>query len=353
MSWRSARAGLDAALSSRADGVAVEFSGGEPLIEVRMLRRAVEYVDAALPPGAKAAYSVTTNGTLLSDPVADDLLARGFTIRISCDGVAAAQRLRGEGTFEVVDALLDRLRRRNPGPFARQVRAVMTLLGATVPHLADGVRYLIAKGVAAIDVGPCLTQDPGWRPSRRDELERQLGEVVEASLDHWRATGRIPVSFLAGAPPRGAVAPVDRFLCGAPLGSALCVDPGGRAWACPMFASSMLPLRLLAAQASRALDLGVVGSPAFERRLASLPERAGRLRLFTGRLAKRSSYGACADCRFVSDCRVCPAAISHGPAGDDPDRISDGFCAFRMATLAARERFEALTRGGASAAWRG
>lgn len=351
MGWRTAQAALESVLAWGQTEVMVEFTGGEPLLEAVTLRRAVDFIEENRARDTTASYSITTNGTKLTAPLTRFLLDRGFTIRLSFDGVDAAQRHRGAGTFRALDRLLDRLRERYPSGLAKQVRVVVTLLASTIPALAESVRYLIGKGVHAIEVAPRFTWDPEWRPSCRAVLERQVGEILRLSLDHWRDTGVVPVGFLARAPLLDAGAPVQRFLCGAPAATALCVDPDGRAWACPAFAGSVQKLAPLALEASRVLDLGPILAHSFSRRLSALPEKAGRLRLFTDRLAKRSSYGRCADCRFVADCHVCPASISHCPHNRDPDLIPDFVCAFKYVTLTARERFDEMTGGLVSAAW--
>jgi sulfatase maturation enzyme AslB (radical SAM superfamily) len=351
MTWETARDALQWLLSSQAGATSVEFNGGEPLLAMPTLRRAVRFVEANRAPAASTAYAITTNGTLLTPEILDFLSMHRFSINISCDGVEAAQRLRGEGTFQVLDRLLDRIREGQPPDSAARVKILVTVVAATVPLLAESVRYLLGKGVRAIDVAPRLTFDPGWRASCRDELERQVDEIVRSSLEHWRRTGTVPVGFLAGARPAGAAAPMGDLLCGVAAARSVTVDPAGRAWACPLFASSLQELTPLARRASRALDLGKISTPSFSRRLAGLPRRVSRLRLFTGRLAKRSSYGRCADCEVLPECHVCPGAISHDPRNGDPDLVPDFICAFNAVTAAARRRFDEMTGGEVSAGW--
>ncbi|MFI5167047.1 MAG: radical SAM protein [Thermoanaerobaculales bacterium] len=351
MSWETARKAFERVRSFEPGKITVEFTGGEPLLEAVTLCRTVEAIEASTAPGTKVECTVTTNGTLLTDGLLAFLFDHDFTIRISFDGVPATQRQRGEGTFHTLDRLLDRLGKEYPSDFAKRVKILVTVLAATIPKLAESVRYLMGKGVQAIEMGPRFTWDPNWCPSCREELERQVDEVLRLSLEHWRNSGAVPVGFLAGAPLLDAEAPVGEFLCGAPAATALCVDPEGRAWGCPLFASSLQSLTPLALEASRVLDLGPISAPSFSRRLEALQGRAGKLRLFTHRLAKRSSYGACGDCRFVADCQVCPASISHNPHNHDPDLIPEFICAFRFLTLAARERFDEMTGGEVSAAW--
>jgi sulfatase maturation enzyme AslB (radical SAM superfamily) len=351
MSRQTLTAALGAALEGNPPRLGIEFTGGEPLLRADLLRWAVDLIERRRSEGTVVEFSLTTNGTLLGPALLAFLFAHGFTIRLSFDGIPAAQDLRGQGTFEGLDRLLDYLRAEFPNELRDRVTVAMTIAAAAIPHMAASVRYFVAKGAGRVAMGPRLTWDPGWGTSSRYDLERQVDEILAISVDHWRRTGAVPVGFLARSPLRDRDAPVGNFLCGAPTGTAFCVTPEGRGVACTLFAASLSPLPAAARQASRALDLGPVGGPEWANRLSGLPSRATGLRIFTDLLAKHSSYGACADCRFVADCHVCPASICHIPGTRDPDLVPDFICAFNYVTLAARERFDELTGGEVSAAW--
>ncbi len=351
MNWETLRTSTEAALASGREEVAIEFTGGEPLLEVALLQRAVRFLERHRARDTDVSFSLTTNGTMLTPRLASWLFAHRFRIRLSADGISAVQGLRGSGAFKALDRVFDFLRADFARQFRERVTVNATLVAAAIPGLAAGVRYLVEKGVAGIGVGPRITWDPEWSLRCRDVLQEQVDEVLEFSVEHWRRTGEVPVGFLARPPLRDPGAPVADFLCSAPAGTGFCVDPDGRAVACPLFAVSLGKLPALAEDAANALDLGFVTDPAFIDRLDSLPETARRRRVFTGKRTKRSSYGGCADCRFVADCRVCPASICHIPGNHDPDLVPDFVCAFNQVTLAARERFDEMTGGERDAAW--
>ncbi|HVN30693.1 MAG TPA: radical SAM protein [Thermoanaerobaculaceae bacterium] len=350
ISWSSAQAALDAALGMGGDVLDMEFSGGEPLLEQALLRRAVNYAEQHK--GCRnVSFTLTTNGTLLKRELIDFLMEHDFTTRLSFDGVSAVQDLRSPGTFAVLDRLLDLLRREYPTYFRERVHVSMTLRASAIPHLAESVRYFISKGVATIGIGPRSTWEPDWGAGIRDKLQAQFAEILDLSLDHWHRNREVPVEFLAGAPLRSHKGPIGEFLCDSVRGEAMAVDPNGQAWACPLFAPSLREIPALASDASRVMALGDVNDPALRDRLRRLPRRARGLRMFTNKRAKYSSYGKCADCRFIADCHVCPASICSVPGNKDPGRVPDFICAFNQVTLAARERFDAMTGGMRSAAW--
>ena len=64
MPWSVLRTSLDVLLSSRLRPLTLEFSGGEPLLALPMLRRALRYVEQS---GGNhgVQYALTTNGTRL------------------------------------------------------------------------------------------------------------------------------------------------------------------------------------------------------------------------------------------------------------------------------------------------
>ncbi len=350
MRWETVRAALDAALNMCTDRVSVEFNGGEPLLEPDRLRRAVRFLERHRG-RREISLLLYTNGTLLTCELLDFLVEHSFQLRLSSDGASAAQDLRAPGTFAVLDRLLDRLRESYPTYFREKVYVGMTLCASAIPHLAQSVRYIVGKGVAEIDLEPRLTHEPDWDHAKKDELEAQVDEVLEISLDHWRRTGQVPLKFLSGAPLRNADALVGDSLCPSVEGHTFLVDPDGRAWACPLLAPSLCTIPPLAADASRVMALGEISDPALVGRLKRLPARARALRMFTHKRAKHSAYGACDECRFLPDCYVCPTSISRIPRNDDPDRVPDFLCAYNQVMLAARERFDEMTGSELSAAW--
>lgn len=351
MTWETLTAALGAALDSGPEKLGVEFTGGEPLLEADLLGRAVDFVDQHNHAGTRVEFSLTTNGTLLTPALLEFLFVRGFAIRLSFDGIAAVQDQRGPGTFAVLDRLLDCLYTEFPSELRKRVTVALTLTAAAIPHLAASVRYLLEKGDATIAIGPRLTWDPDWRASSRDVLQGQVDEIVALSVDRWRHTGSVPVGLLARPPLCDHGAPVADFLCSVLSGMAFCVEPDGKAFSCPLFEASLTEPPPLARRASRALSLGQVTDAGVMSRLADLRARSAGLRVLSNRLAKRSSYGECAACRYVADCHVCPASICHIPGNRDPDLVPDFICAFNYLTLSARERFDEMTGGEVSAAW--
>jgi uncharacterized protein len=349
MEWETLRASLDIVLRSDPPEVVVLFYGGEPLLELPLIRRAVAYVSEALTqssPGAKRVrYVMSTNGMLLDEETAAFLAEHRFETQLSFDGVPQAQEARGLGTHRRLDALLDSLRRDHPVFYRHDFRTSITLHSANLHHLADSVAYFFDKRVARIDFGPLFTHDAGWTDGHMAELDRQFARIFELSLRHYEDTGEVPVQALRKTTELelradARHAPKGRSMCGVGGGDALAVDVDGQVSGCVTFADSYqrVPSDFLKSR-FEAMRMGDVRDEALPRRLALYPEAARAAGIFNGKHHKRSSYARCGECRYLHECSVCPTSIGHIPGNTDPHRVPDNLCAYNLVSLAYRDRF--------------
>ncbi len=339
--WEAARAALDLLLERGTPPLVVEFSGGEPLLEPDLFVRCLEYAEFRRPPGTTIRYVLTTNGTLLTREIQAFLARHHVVLQLSFDGLPPVQKLRGRGTFGRLEVTLDVLRADHGAYAGRFLRVQSVLAPGTIGHMAEGARYFMAKGVP-VAFQPAVGLVGGWNETEPDLLEEQVSQIVRDGVRHWKARHAVPVLFLLGPAPEAGRGPGGGFLCGAGVGKGLCVDSGGHAWTCPLFASSLQKLPALASPVSGAADLGDVRDAGLWDRLSETRQRTRGLRALTRRRDKYSSYGACGRCEFLEECFVCPAAATHAPGNVDPDRIPDFHCAFNRATARARREFRAL-----------
>jgi sulfatase maturation enzyme AslB (radical SAM superfamily) len=330
---------VDALLRWSPEDLGLSFSGGEPLLEAQRIREVIEYLDRRRPAGSVVDYAVTTNGTLLTPELAGFLLDHGFRVQVSFDGVRAAQEYRAPGSFDAVDGAVRRLLAARSRSAHGTVSVEMTLTVATIPWLAESVRYLVGMGLDHIQIGPVVTWEPGWCEETEAELRRQIGQVLADSLELFERAGRTPVAFLRQRARRQR----RPFVCAAASGEAVAVDGEGRVFGCHLFASSLQRLPPLARDVSEILDLGRIDDPELDRRLAGLPRAARSLDLLADRKARRSSRHACAECPHLDECLVCPLATCHIPDNADPTRVPDLHCAFNRVTLEAAAVFQERT----------
>lgn len=342
MEWGTLRAALDLLARSPARELSVVFLGGEPLLERQLLGQAIEHLRRGRRGGRRVEVSLSTNGLLLDLEAVRFLARHRIRTQLSFDGVRGAQDLRAAGTFDLLDALLGRLRSDFPGFFRRRLSIALTLTPANLPHLADSVRYFLAKGVADLAIAPAITHEPGWSPELEATMARQLARVRWRCLVHYRRTGEVPLRLFRRQVDESVMGAGDATVCRAATGRALAVDVDGQGYACAVFASSFQRFTSpLLGGCSVALCLGDVRAADLPERLARLPEVARRLGIFHGTADRHSSDARCGECRFRVLCWTCPAAIGHIPGNRDVHRLPDFACAFQRTALACRERFPA------------
>jgi uncharacterized protein len=111
MNFKTARKAIDHFFSLLKEGKrynpirepCVGFYGGEPLLNFKLIKRCVEYIEDEYK-DYKVSYTITTNGSLLDEEISDFLTKYDFSIGISLDGPQEEHdRLRvyknGKGTF--------------------------------------------------------------------------------------------------------------------------------------------------------------------------------------------------------------------------------------------------------------
>lgn len=117
MTWEIAKSAIDFlyAHSIEADDISIGFYGGEPLLAFPLIKKIVVYADEIFA-GKDRIYSITTNGTLISDEVAHYLNEHKFRVAFSIDGPKEAQNKNrifrdGSGTYDIVVKNIEKLYR--------------------------------------------------------------------------------------------------------------------------------------------------------------------------------------------------------------------------------------------------
>ncbi|AWK84881.1 quinohemoprotein amine dehydrogenase maturation protein [Azospirillum thermophilum] len=132
------------------DSVNVVFFGGEPLTNLPLIRRVVEYAGArGRETGQRIDFSLTTNAVLLTEEVVDWLDAHRFGITVSMDGPKPLhdrnrRTVGGKGSYDIVSAkarmLLSRYRSRPVGARVT-LTAGVTDVQAIHHHLKDEIGF--------------------------------------------------------------------------------------------------------------------------------------------------------------------------------------------------------------------
>lgn len=130
--------------------VNVVFFGGEPLTNMTLIREVVDYAEPRATAAGKAVdFSLTTNGTLLTEALIDYFDAHSFGLTVSMDGPQALhdrnrRTVGGKGTYAVV---ADKARRLLSRYGSRPVGARVTLTAGVTDvvriheHLRDEIGF--------------------------------------------------------------------------------------------------------------------------------------------------------------------------------------------------------------------
>jgi uncharacterized protein len=164
------------------------FLGGEPLVNRDVLRAAtMRALELAQARGATINFSITTNGTLLTEDDARFFEDHGFAVSISIDGPRQAHdALRpfkdGRGSYDRIMqrvAPLLKLQRR------MQVSARVTVTPKNLALRAT-LDCLIAAGFHSVGFSPMLSAPSGGGEMQAADLELMLGEMIECGREFER-----------------------------------------------------------------------------------------------------------------------------------------------------------------------
>lgn len=121
MEWAIAKRAIDFYYehSKNSKEVSIGFYGGEPLLELDLIGKAVEYAEELFR-GKQLSFNMTTNATLLSDKAVEFILGHNFHIAVSLDGPKKIQdgnRVFADketGTFDAVMKNLEHIKEKYP-----------------------------------------------------------------------------------------------------------------------------------------------------------------------------------------------------------------------------------------------
>ncbi len=241
MAMENASRAVDLLLNGAEPGARLNlaFLGGEPLVNRRVLqattKRAAELARAR---GVTLNFSITTNGTLLTEADADFFEEHGFAVTVSLDGpreVHDAQRpfKSGKGSF---DRIMERLQPLLSRQRRMQVSARVTVTPQNMALRAT-LDEFVAAGFHSVGFSPMLSAPTGKGELQADDLEVMLGEMIDCGMEFERqsiAGVRYPFANMVNAMreiQRGTHRP---YPCGAGAGY-LGVSADGDLAACHRF----------------------------------------------------------------------------------------------------------------------
>jgi uncharacterized protein len=182
----------------------IAFLGGEPLVNRAVLQAATRHAaQLAQARGNPLTFSITTNGTLLTEADAMFFEEHAFAVTISMDGPREAHdALRsyknGRGSF---DRIMDRVRPLLSGQRRMQVSARVTVTPANL-QLRRTLDQFVAAGFHSVGFSPMLSAPSGKGEMQADELQVMLAEMIDCGREFERRTlagERYPFANLVNA----------------------------------------------------------------------------------------------------------------------------------------------------------
>jgi uncharacterized protein len=240
---------FDQAALADATGVSFSFFGGEPLLGITAFRTVVLHGQAsAVARGMTVSFRANTNGSLITDELAEFLIEHGVELDLSLDGDRATndgfrKTRSGESAYESVGGVerIAALQQRGLG-----IGINMVVGPDTVRALGRNVKLFWDHGITAIQPLPLFDGGRAWTDADLEALDDELGQIAEALLQKLTEDGKddildfnpfAKVIRLIGAArdPARARQMRGETYCG--IGrQQFSVDVDGNIYACPRFA---------------------------------------------------------------------------------------------------------------------
>lgn len=319
--------------SDKLSGVAFDFIGGEPFLEIELIDRIMDYfVEQAFllehPLAYRYMISISSNGTLYFRPEVQRFIEkwhRHLSLSISVDGnktLHDACRVfpDGSGSYDIaIAAAKDYMARYG------EIGSKMTISPGNVQYLAEAVRELVKNGYREIFLN-CVYED-GWTTDHAKTLYNQLRALAdELVMMEDPPTLSIFQPFIG----RPMDVSDNQNWCGG-TGCMLAFDAEGLSYPC---------LRYMATSLNGAQDPYVIGD--LEHGIMNQPEHIARVELLEGITRRSQSTDECWNCPIASGCSWC-SAYNYQVHGT-PDKRATFICVMHKARVLANVYYWNLRR---------
>jgi sulfatase maturation enzyme AslB (radical SAM superfamily) len=267
----------------------INFYGGEPLLALNQILFAIDYFQSMNKRERKnIIFSMTTNGSLISDEILDILSQNKFSLLLSFDGIVQ-EVSRKKGTFDKITAILKKTMR-----FPQidlETNSVFT--PTTIQNLSDSIISIVEMGVPNVSLA--LSQTAIWDFSSLSHFEKELDALAEYLLSFYKRKGHIPVVNFRKDYTKAV------FACHAAK-DRLAMTADGNLWGCHLFADvygRKQDTEDYAKYCFGDLDSFIKNH---EDTYAKISANYSGLRMDRFHTANER----CIDCSELEDCRVCP-----------------------------------------------
>ena len=198
----------------------IVFYGGEPLLEFPLLKDIISYIERNKQEKT-AHYSLTTNGSLLTEEILEYFDQYHFFIELSFDG-HAQEIHRQKKSFHKILGLIEQILQHSH--IRLEVNSVFT--PESIDLLSDSVKLLIDRGVSQINLSLSILKP--WSRNFLRIYYRELMKVKKILVPHFHKNKTIPVLNFTDHLGQGV------FTCAAGK-DRLVITPEGDIWGCSLF----------------------------------------------------------------------------------------------------------------------
>ncbi|PVX24173.1 MAG: hypothetical protein CW691_08420 [Candidatus Bathyarchaeum sp.] len=226
--------------SWRKKSLSLSFFGGEPLLNLDVIKRTVRYAKKmGKKHKKKFSFNITTNGTILNQDIMDFLVKNDFGIIISLDGpkeVNDKQRVfpNGSGTYELVANNLEKFVKRYP-----KMRHKITIRGTITIKTKDiskSLYHLKKLGFSIMSLETVMTQNTEFEINDENisKIFREYNKVAKRYLESLKTGDNFSFFHLHQMFFQVSEGTQRISQCGAGVGY-LSIDPEGEIYPCHRF----------------------------------------------------------------------------------------------------------------------
>ena len=316
-----ARRAVDLAFAGRpGQDVQISFFGGEPLLELPLLRRSVSIARRlAAEQGRTVRFVVVTNGTLLRGEALDYLLDERIYIGVSIDGCREAHDATrrfagGRSSYDVVTHNIEALLGRGAGA---GLKVIAVIDPANVRHLPESFDALLEIGARQISMN--VNYEADWDDEHRELFSNSLATLGDRYIAAYRRGARFTLNLLDSkivTHLKGGYACTDRCDFGC---EEVAVAPSGRLYPCD---------RLVGPDDRHDVVIGHIDTGIDPKKRDALIER------------KNQVLHGCGECALLPRCMHWCGCVNHAMTGSVGE-VSGLLCWFEQQLVEQADRVAA------------
>jgi len=200
----------------------INFYGGEPLLSLNSVKKTISFLKTKNKElNKRANYSITTNGSLLTEETIQFLNEHKFSVELSFDGLAQDVQ-RKKGSFKKIVLIIEELLKYSD--IGLEVNSVYT--PKTVDSISESIKSIMALDVPNIHFAITIIEP--WDQISLLKLENEMLKLRKILLSHYKIKGNIPVINFREGQKKGI------FYCAAGK-DRLAITPKGEIWGCFLF----------------------------------------------------------------------------------------------------------------------